>query len=415
MTWLLIAEAVSLTGSRVTFIAVPWLVLDTTGSAARTGVVAFAEMLPYVLASALGGPVVDRRGSWRASVVADGASVAVVSLVPVLYRTGLLPLETLLAVIAVAGALRGFGDIAKGALFPSTIEASGVDMTRSIALHDGIGRLSFLSGGALGGVLIAWLGPADALIVDAASFAIAAGLVGLAVRVAVTPSVGGGERYATALRAGLQHVRRDRLLCWIVVAVMATNLLDQAYLGVLIPVWVHDVLHSPSDLGVMLGAFGAGAVAGNILYTALAPKLPRFRSFAVCFLLSGGPQMLIMAATHSLAAVTVALLASGVLCAAVNPVLSAVVYERVPETLRGRVLGLVRATTWAGVPLGGLLGGLLVEQVGITAALAGIGVAYIALTSVPFVAPVWRGMDRTPLRPSAARGPADRPPALATS
>jgi len=66
---LLAAEAISIFGSRMTFVAVPWLVLVTTGSATRTGVVAFAEMLPYVLVSAAGGPWVDRFGPARTSVV----------------------------------------------------------------------------------------------------------------------------------------------------------------------------------------------------------------------------------------------------------------------------------------------------------------------------------------------------------
>lgn len=392
LSWLLVAEAISLTGSRISFVAVPWLVLETTGSAARTGLVAFAEMLPYVLASALGGPIVDRRGAWRISVRADVTSVAAVSLVPVLYGAGLLPLGALLAVIAVAGGLRGLSDIAKGAMFPSAVDDSGVELTRATALHDGIGRLSFLLGGAIGGVLIAWLGAANVLLIDAASFGVAAVLVGVAVRVGGTP-VDTDEPYRASLRSGLLYVHQDRLLLWIVLIVLTTNLLDQAHLGVLIPVWVHDVVASPSALGWMLGAFGAGAVAGNVLFTALAPKLPRFASFSICFLLSGGPHILILAATRSLAAVTVTLFVSGVLCAAINPILAAVVYERVPSDLRARVIGLVRATAWAGVPVGGLLGGLLVDWVGLTTALVGIGTVYVAVTIVPFLVPVWRQMD----------------------
>jgi len=49
----LTAEAVSLTGTRVSMVAIPWFVLTTTGSATQTGLVAFAEMAPYVVATAL--------------------------------------------------------------------------------------------------------------------------------------------------------------------------------------------------------------------------------------------------------------------------------------------------------------------------------------------------------------------------
>jgi len=73
---LMVAEAISLFGSRMAFLALPWLVLVTTGSATLTGVVTFAEMLPYVLVNAVGGPLVDRLGARRASISMDAASVA---------------------------------------------------------------------------------------------------------------------------------------------------------------------------------------------------------------------------------------------------------------------------------------------------------------------------------------------------
>src|SRR4051812_49552055 len=56
----LTAECISITGTRVSMIAIPWLVLTTTGSATRTGLVAFAEMAPLVVLQALAGPAMDR-------------------------------------------------------------------------------------------------------------------------------------------------------------------------------------------------------------------------------------------------------------------------------------------------------------------------------------------------------------------
>jgi MFS family permease len=66
---LLAANAISLTGNTLTALAIPWFVLITTGSAARTGVVAFAQMAPIVLASFFGGALVDRVVNKRLSIV----------------------------------------------------------------------------------------------------------------------------------------------------------------------------------------------------------------------------------------------------------------------------------------------------------------------------------------------------------
>lgn len=84
---LIAAQAISMIGSRMSMLALPWFVLATTGSAAKTGLVAFAEMAPYVLASALGGPLLDRIGHRRASIAADVLSAAAVASIPLLHAT----------------------------------------------------------------------------------------------------------------------------------------------------------------------------------------------------------------------------------------------------------------------------------------------------------------------------------------
>ena len=115
----LAAEAISLTGTRVSMIAIPWFVLTTTGSATQTGLVAFAEMGPYVAAKALAGPVVDRVGAARVAATADGSSVAVVGAIPLLHALDLLSFPLLLVLVTVAGTLRGPADGAKHALVPA--------------------------------------------------------------------------------------------------------------------------------------------------------------------------------------------------------------------------------------------------------------------------------------------------------
>jgi MFS family permease len=65
---LLTAEAISITGSRMSLVALPWLVLSTTGSPTLTGVVAAIETTPYVASGALGAPLIDRFGARRATL-----------------------------------------------------------------------------------------------------------------------------------------------------------------------------------------------------------------------------------------------------------------------------------------------------------------------------------------------------------
>ena len=124
------AETFSITGTRLSTIAIPWLVLDTTGSAALTGLVAFAEMLPYVLAKALGGPLIDRVGPRRVAVTCDSASVLAVGLVPVLHALGMLHIGVLVPIVFVMGLLRGPSDAAKHSMVPDIAELADMPLER---------------------------------------------------------------------------------------------------------------------------------------------------------------------------------------------------------------------------------------------------------------------------------------------
>jgi MFS family permease len=396
---LLTADAVSMIGTRMTSLALPWFVFVTTGSAGKTGLVAFAETLPYVLACALGGPLLDRIGARRASVVADATSALVVAAIPALQHRGL-TFPVLLVLVAAAGALRGSGDTAKRVVFPHTVTASGVEMTRATSLHDGLARLATLLGAPLAGVLIWRFEASTVLLIDAATFAFGALVVGLLV---ATPRAGRatGEPYLRALRGGLAFLRRDRLVAAIVAMLFFTNLFDAAYTSVFLPVWAREVARSPVALGAIMAIFAIGAVLGNAVFTAVAPRVSRFWVFALGFVVGGGPRYVAAAIAHDLWIVYAVSFAAGVGIAAINPILGAVTYERVPEPLMARVQGLMTAVAWAGIPLGGLVGGWTIERLGLAGALLILGGLYLIVTLAPFVQPTWREMDAPAGRPAA--------------
>jgi MFS family permease len=168
---LLAAIAMSLTATRVAAIAIPWFVLTTTGSATRTGLVSFAEMAPYVLVKALSGPLIDRVGPRLVSRVADLVSAAAALAVSVLHSSALLSLWLLLALVAVIGAARGPGDLAKQVMIPEAAERGRMRLERATGLAGMTERLAITIGPAIGGALVALAGPLTGLAVNAACFA----------------------------------------------------------------------------------------------------------------------------------------------------------------------------------------------------------------------------------------------------
>lgn len=144
----LTADAISLLGTRVSMIAIPWLVLITTGSPTRTGLVAFAEITPMVLLKAFGGPLVDRVGPRRLAITADSLSCVVVGTIPLLHHAGALSFPVLLGLVAVGGALRGPGDAASTALVPALVERADVPYERATGLSSAIERGATMIGAA---------------------------------------------------------------------------------------------------------------------------------------------------------------------------------------------------------------------------------------------------------------------------
>ncbi|MER5619065.1 MFS transporter [Streptomyces sp. NPDC002215] len=175
----LAAEAVSVAGNRIALIAIPWFVLETTGDPARAGLSGVAYFVPVVLAGLFGGPLVDRMGFIRSSVHADLASGMTVAAIPVLYMLGHLPFWLLLVLTFAGSMLDVPGTTARRSLVPNLAEAGGMRLERAMSAHETVMRVAQLTGGLLGGVLVAALGPILVLYMDAASFLASALLVGL--------------------------------------------------------------------------------------------------------------------------------------------------------------------------------------------------------------------------------------------
>lgn len=391
------AETLSLSGTRLSTIAIPWLVLSTTGSPVLTGLVAMMEMLPYVVAKALSGPLIDRVGPKCIAIVCDVASVAVVGLVPLLHWLGLLDIPVLLPVVFAMGVLRGPSDAAKQAMVPDISELAAVPLERVTGVVGAIERLASTAGAAGAGALIALIGPGQALIVNAVTFAAAALIVGVGIpRLRSIPDVrsGGMASYIDELREGWRFLRGDAVLVSIAVMVAITNLFDQAFAAVLLPVWTRDSGHGPELLGAMFAAFTGASIIGAAIAAAIGERMPRLLVYTVAFLLTGCPRFLIFALDAPLALIFATLAIGGFASGFLNPILSAVIFERIPKPLIGRVTAMNAALCFALIPFGGLFGGALISTIGLPPALFLTGFAYLAATLFPLALKSFRGFDK---------------------
>ncbi|MFD5745981.1 MFS transporter [Streptomyces sp. NPDC127033] len=395
----LAANTISIAGSSLTLIGVPWFVLQTTGSASDAGIVAFCATLPVVISAIVGGPVIDRLGRRRVSVVSDLVCGLAMAAIPLLHRAGALEFWMLCALMALSGLVHTPGLTARYVLLPDLAERAGTTLPRAASLYDAASRGARMIGAALAGVLIAVVGAETVLLLDAVTFAASAALIAAGLR-----GVRSAEpqrlapvsltTYRTELREGYAFLARTRLLMGITLMVMITNGLDQGWSSVLLPVHSRDELGGSADLGLLTAVFGGSALLGALLYGAYGERFPRRAVFAGAFLLCGAPRFVVAALTDGTLPLAVTMAAGGFAAGVLNPILTTVIYERVPDALRSRVSSVTTAGVELTMPLGGLAAGLLVERAGLGSALLVVGGFYLLATLSPLVFPAWRSMER---------------------
>ena len=413
---LLSANAVSMTGNMMTTVAVPWFVLQTTGSAAKTGLAGAAIGSGTVLAAFFGGPLVDRLGFKRASVLADVASGATVALIPLLHLAGLLAFWQFLVLVFLGSVLDAPGGSARDALIPDLARRAAMPIERANSADTAIPRFAQLVGPLLSGVLIAWLGASNVLLLDAATFAASASLVAAGVppasraregesggaEGAAAPDAQGGRGYLSELLTGLRFVRGNALILSMILVATVANFLDTPLVSVVLPVYARTFFGSAMDLGVVLGAFGAGALAGTLLFGAIGHRLPRRLTFLTCFVLVPLLIYATLAATPPFYVVAAAGALGGVIGGPINPLYATVIQEHAPPEMLGRVFGVLTALAMAGIPFGTALGGFMVEWVGLRATVLAMGLLYLSVTLGMFFNPSLHGMDAKETRRASA-------------
>jgi MFS family permease len=398
------ANAISMAGNVMAAVAIPWYVLQTTGSAAKTGIVGFFEVLPVVLAGFLGGTIVDRLGYKRTSISADLASCLAVAFIPLLHLTVGLQFWQLMLLVFLGGLLDSPGTTARAALVPDLAKLAGMSLERATSLSQVIERGSRLIGAPLAGLLIAALGTANVLWIDAASFLVSAGMVAVAIgSPRSTPAEPQPQRYWDDLMKGLRYLRGQDLILSMVIIVMITNFLDAAFSGVILPVYVKQVFNNALDLGLILAAFGGGAVVGALLFGAVGQRVPRFATFVAAFALVSLP-FFVFAFYPPLAVLLAAAALAGVFAGPINPIIETVLLEQIPADMRGRVLGTIQAAAWLMMPVGILLGGVLTEAFGVRILMIGLGSVYLATTMSAGFVPALRQLNdrRSPAATNAA-------------
>jgi MFS family permease len=368
---LVAADLISTTGTEMTAVALPWFVLVSTGSPTRMGAVLAAEFVGMSVLGLWGGRVATVLGPWRMMLGADLVRAGLVGLVPILYWAGALSFPLVLAV--------GFG---VGAFFPGYSSSQrlvlagilGDDelrLTRFGGLMSSVNELASFLGPALGGVLVALVGPAVVLVVDAASYLCALALVATlvpatpvpATPVPATATSSDPDEAGNGVWEGLRYLLRHRVLRRQVIGIGLVEVGWTAMVATLPVLALHG--GGAPVAGWLLASYGAGSVLGGLVSARARRTGGRTAGWAVAGIAASTWLLLLPVPPWAL---TVVVAADGVCSGLFFPRFFAALTTGTPPALRARVMTSVTIAISAPGPLGFLGAGLLAQRTGSTIA-----------------------------------------------
>ena len=382
---LLAGQAVSELGSQVGSIALPLVaVLGLRASPLQVGVLTAAGTISFAVLALPAGVWVDRLPRRPVLVGADlvrGAALLTVPVAAGLHRLTLVQL----AVVALAGGVaRVLFDVAYPSYLPTLVDRER--LVQGNAYLESSRSATQLTGPGLGGWLVQLAGAPAAVLADAVSFLASAGCL-LGIRATEPrPASSGRRRLRRELVEGLGFVLGQPALRAITACTALTNLLWAAAGAVQLLFLVHQVRLAPSAIGLLVSAGAAGGLVAALAATRVARGVDTSRliwvpvtvtaPFALCTPLTAPGWR-------------VALFPLGVAVTSFGQVLyniAQISYRQAlcPPGLLGRMNASIRFLVFGALPLGGLLGGLAGERLGVhpTLWLCGIG---LALTPVPLL------------------------------
>jgi len=384
---ILSAELVSLTGSAMTLVALPWFVLLTTGSTAKMGWVLAAELLPVGLFGIPSGSVIARLGAKRTMNIADAARIPLMAAIPVLHWTGHLDFGVLLALTFLLGCFTAPYFASSRLILPEVLGDDEQLVAQGSAFVQAAMQMTQLGGPILAGVLIAWLSAPAVLLVDAGTYAFSFVVILTFVRAGARVAPDESSR---GLFAGLRYVLRDKLLGPTLGAAAFINFAAQGLFAMLPVLAVRRFDENPRILGFFFAAFGAGALVGSLFAAQIVRKVKLTRLAGVAIVAMAIPLWL-LALTLPWPAVVLVLAAFGFCAPLVNAPIFAIMTVRTPPALRPKVLTAVMTIAQVIGPLGFLAAGLALQHVGMRVVFLAIAAGFSA-AALAFSAAV-RGGD----------------------
>jgi len=378
---------VSLFGDAIALIALPWFVLQVTGSGTATAGILLALQFPAIVTSMGIGWLIDRFQPRTLITIDNGLRTLIIGLIPILYWFDVLELWLLFVLTFLAGMLEPATEVGARSILPELVPDKDLDaanMLWSFSIN-----LSLVIGPAVAGVLVASFGGPSVLLIDAGTFAV------MAIMAVALPTL---KRSNTATEVPISEQLGFRQL-WDIKVVRYTTLLSLVFffsygpLEAALPLYSDAVLQTDAQgYGLLWSALAVGALIGTLSSTTLGRRLRLGVALPLIALLWGA-SLLPMIFIHELWLACALLFLGGLMWGPYTPMEATLLQRNVPKAQRGRVFGARSTLLIGGSPLGLATGGILLAFVPSTSVIALSAFACILVGLSGLASPIFRGLS----------------------
>ena len=350
----LIGGTISFLGDQFYMLALPWLILQQTGSAVAMGAVMMAGSVPRALLMLMGGAVSDRISARKIMMTTATVRTICVAVIGILIWLGVLHLWELYALAVIFGVADAFAAPASTAFMPSLVAPEQLVAASSVGQT--AAQLTTIVGPVPAGFVIKTLGVAWAFFLDAISFLF---IIGALWKLPDPPkSQAAGKAVWRSILEGITYVGKDVPLRSLMLLAMTMNLCFMGPVSIGLTYLIKTRFGSPAILGTLMSFVAVGSLLGALL--AGVWKIRR-RGILILLVAAALSPCLgsigFMGSVWSLGAV---LFVIGVIAALMNVHIGAWVMQRIDAAVRGRVASVLMLATFGIMPISFAVAGFLI-------------------------------------------------------
>jgi len=368
-------QSISLIGTWIQRIAMPWLVYDISHSVVLLGVVGFASQIPTFLLASFAGVIVDRSNRYHILIATQVLAMLQALALASLFFVHTLQVWHIIALSIILGIINAFDVPARQSFLVEMVEKKG-DLGNAIALNSSMVNGARLLGPSIAGVLIAVAGEGTCFLINGLSYIVV--IVSL-LRMRVIPKIRikRTTKVIHELREGFKYTFGFIPIKSIILLLAVVSLMGMSY-SVLMPVFAKEILHGNSHtFGFLMGGSGLGALTGA-LYLASRKNAAGLEKLIPISAVFFGLGLIALSLARIFWLSLMMMVATGLGMMLVMASSNTVIQTVVDDNKRGRVMSFYAMAFMGTAPFGSLLSGGLAKIIGTPLTLAFGGVTCIA-------------------------------------